>query len=240
MPANTILDLVKQYWWVVIIIVLGIIIFLMWTRRPKQKKLTPISRREYEKKFFMERMRVNPSPLKWLYKGTKLLGKIKYMRGNVIEKPLWEKQKVKVDEDVEIDKNVKIGSINREVYEMVITPMLIDSLKITNPFAKPLCMIVLRKDTTYNYGEDFLEIDPRKPFDQVYGIFYQYDEEFDLVEFIQDKTIFRTDMEKTSDQYFAESLKRSAIDQDHAHAEAMAREELEIELAKRRGKQSTI
>jgi len=221
--------------------IVAIIFFVMWLMgKGKKKELKPVFRKEYDKKIFEERNELNPSPVKWLYKGNTLLGKIKFLKGTKIINQITKKTRVKTD-DGEMDVDVIDKTIDKSVYEIVIAPLLWElGFKIVNPFGNRKCIIVFKNSTAINYAESQLWIDPKKPFEQIYGIYYEANEELDLVDFVQDKSIFRVDMEKASDQYFAESLKRSAINQDYAHAEAMAREELEIEMAKRRGKQSSI
>ena len=61
-----------------------------------------------------------------------------------------------------------------------------------------------------------------------------------MIKHIVENVMFRTDMENMGTEYYVESQKKSVIDTTYAHEMAMKEKELQIELAKKRGKQTSI
>jgi len=197
------------------------IIYEFFWKSDEKKPPKPIDRREVERKNFIERMELNPSiSYKWFLKGANIIGKIMFLKETTIE-----------------------GNPEKHnVIEMVIKPALLSKFKIENPFAKEMCVMIDKKNTDYEKiaFSNELSITDRVTFDNVHGIFYDRSMETELAEHIKNDAIFRTDLEQLAAIYYVASQEQSTFDPQYAHEMAMKEKELQIELARKRGKQTSI
>lgn len=211
---------------IVAVILIAIIVFIL--TRPRKKELKSISRPEIERKLFVERNQLNKTGYKWLFRGKELLGKISRLRYTDLS---TEKNNNKEDSDPLIP-----------AVEMVVRPVAISfsSIRILNPFAKELCIMVRFKSLRIDRAISEIEIDEKITFDKIYGIFYDRAYEKESVEYIKDNSLFRTDLNNLASIYYAKAQESSIIRPEYAKDMAMAEKELQTELAKKRGKTSSI
>jgi uncharacterized membrane protein len=126
---------------------------------------------------------------------------------------------------------------NKErVFEIVYNPKWF--WEFANPFKKELLRIY-EKSLILNKARNSMVILPTVSIDSHLGLFYDVPFEINHVNWINER-LFEHDKEDLSSFYYVESQKRSTFDLEFAHAMAMKEKELQIELARKKGKMSTI
>jgi hypothetical protein len=197
------------------------IIYEFFWKSGEKKPPQPLDRREVERKNFIERMKLNtPVYYRWFLKSSDIIGKIISMKDTIIE-----------------------GNPEKhEVIEMVVQPALLSRFKIANPLSKKMCIMMDKKNTDFEKiaFTNELSITDRVTFDNVHGIFYDRSLETELAEHIKNDNIFRTDLEQMAGIYYVHSQEQSTFGENNAHEMAMKEKELQIELARKRGKQTSI
>jgi hypothetical protein len=225
MPAVNPIDLILNN--LIYIIIAGVgffIIYEFFIKSGPGKKLKPLDRSEVERRKFIQRMKMNESmQWKWFFKGSQLLGKIRYLKPTTLE--------------IKGNPSTK----NVDILEMVVTPPLFGRFKIASLFAKDICLQIDKNHCeleTDNTNE--IKINQAVTFDNIFGIFYDRTLETELNEHIKNDAIFRTDLENLASVYYVKAQEQSTFDPDYAHQMAMKEKELDIEMAKKRGKQTSI
>lgn len=212
------------------------IIYDLFFRTGSSKKLKPLSRSEIERKNFVERNKHNTTNIvKWAFRGNSLLGKLATMR-IMVYNGSGETNQIDAS-NVFLDEKDRLAD---GFIEMVIRPPLFSKLKITNPFAKELCMIVSKNMVDFDGGDKSVNIDEKVIFDKYFGIFYDIDMKDKLTEHIIQDNVHLTDLENIASIYYVKSQEQSTYNPEYAHELAMREKELQIELAKKRGKQTSI
>ena len=208
------------------LIIIGVLAIGLWIiyefflKGSGEKKLKPISRAEIERKNFIEKMSVNESTTyKWLFRQNKMLGKIKYLQGTEIDGQTPE-EKIKM-------------------WEMVVEPNLtFIKWAIKNPFAKEMCLII--NQTKCEFIGDEINIREYVTFDTYFGIFYDRSLKDLGTEYLKNMTLYKTDLENLASVYFVKAQEQSTFNPNYAHDVAMEQARTETELAKKKGKVSSI
>jgi hypothetical protein len=207
------------------VIVLVVVIALIFIQRSRKKELKPISRSEIERKRFIERNELNKTSYKWLYRGNELIGKILRLRYSNLDE--FKKNK---------DKESSI------IIEMVVKPALFNLVfwKPVNPFAKEICIFVDIRNMVKDRSQSYIEIDEKVGFDVYLGLTYDRSVKDEAVEYIRIDSQFRTDLDALASIYFAKAQEQATIVPQNAIEMALREKDLQTELAKKRGKQSSI
>jgi hypothetical protein len=100
--------------------------------------------------------------------------------------------------------------------------------------------MISKKAIEMSYGDKTIYIDERVITDWYFGIYYDLSMKKELTEHIVNDNVFKTDLENLASIYFAKSQEQSTFTPDYAHDMAMREKELQIELAKKRGKMTSI
>jgi len=194
----------------------GVLVFYGYQLLRVKKTYKVLNRSEVERLKFIERMSQNKviKPM-FLYKGKKMLGRITHL------KEFAYKGNPKGD-------NILID-------QFVVKPILFG--KIPNPFTK---------SRVFQIGVDSMDISnfkfvikPYTYLDYYFGVYYDEDTKAHT-EIIKNDNVIRTDLNQLASIYFVKSQEQSTYDPVHAHALALKEKELQIELAKKRGKAETI
>jgi hypothetical protein len=222
--------------WIIIFLIIIFIFYVIYNKN-KKKELKPLSRSEEERKRFIERMKLNKTSYKWLYRGKECIGKISGLMPTTLKVKRSQRIKTKdkdgkdVWETQEIDTGEK-----RNVLEMTVKPVIsiIGDLKFVNPFGKEKCIMsnsatILEMDKVKNY----IRIDEKVTFDKVFGIYYDRQFEPEMINYIQGNTLFRTDWDSFASVYFAKAQEQSTFDPSFAHDILKYQQQLEIEKQKR-------
>lgn len=195
-------------------------------------------------------MRINKTSYRWLNRGKECIGEIKsFMATDISEMKRKggrysgsfniETKKVEFQQDKEKseDKETKISPI----LEMVVKPVINLGIKITNPFMNEICILVGSETILdMDRATSTITIDEKVTFEKVFGIFYDRKFEPEMLEYIKVNTVMRTDLENLGSEYYVEAQKNSVLERDRGYHMAMAEKELQTELARKRGKQSSI
>jgi hypothetical protein len=113
-------------------------------------------------------------------------------------------------------------------------------MKLGNPFQKAICIQIWKNNCDLHSYQNTVSIKEQVTFDNIFGIFYDRTLEVELEEHIKNDDLFRTDLENLAAIYYVHSQEQSTFGEHYAHDMAMKDKELEIELARKRGKQSSI
>jgi len=105
---------------------------------------------------------------------------------------------------------------------------------------KEKCVIIRNTNLVRDRARRFIEINETAEFDRYMGIYYDIGVRAEAVEYIAVDTQFRSDKENLGADYYVESQKNSFIDREGGLKMAIAEKELQTELAKKRGKTSSI
>ena len=212
---NTIVEWCKQYWYV-IVLVATVVILLILVFKSRKPSLKPVSRSEIERKQFIDRNRMNKSPLNWLWRGDKLMGKIIYLRATDI-----------INAEKEKDKE-KISGI-----ELVIKPSFL-GLKFPDIFSKEFCIIVNKDNTDYSLNDRTFNIKESATFEKLFGIYYDRDSKESWVKYIRDSHVYATDWESMSSVYYVKSMEQATFKPENATAIQEKQLDLEAEKEKRK------
>lgn len=184
------------------------------------KKIQQVNIADIERMKFIERMKNNkPILFKWLYRDNHMLGKIYAIRTI----------------------GVKHNPGDKVMYQFLVKPMLIAKLGITNPFSKlmpfQISSDILKLDTVAKS----ISVPKWVSFDYFMGIYYDtsIDEELHK-NLIVDHNLFRSTAQQLASTFFSKSQEQSTFDPEHAHELALKEKELQIEMAKKKGKVTSI
>ena len=217
---------------VFILAILGIAIYFFhgYFNLKKVEKINSVNRSEVERKNIIERLKLNPSKkYKWLYKGSELIGKISHL----------------------IETKVPHNPEPFEVITMVVKPMLLAKpIRITNPFAKSKVIEVEKSKQVIVWEEDGsmtpkesnkLRINGEIAITQYQGIYYTIGKNEDLmIDNIRNFDTFKTDINNLASIYFVKSQEQSTYAPQYAHELALKEKEIQLEMAKKKGKMETI
>jgi hypothetical protein len=210
--------------------VLGLAVYFIheYFTLKRVEKIKSVDRSEIERKNMIERLKLNPSrKYKWLYKGKKCIGNIQTIVGSTIPhnpEPL-------------------------EVLTITFRPLLIETpIKIVNPFAKtkPIVVdnatVIVTQDSYGNVVEtDKITIQDSIAINQYMGIYYTVGTREELIKNnIRDFDVFKTDINNLSSIYFVKSQEQSTYAPQYAHELALKEKEIQLEMAKKKGKMETI
>jgi hypothetical protein len=191
-------------------LIIGIIVafvVILWLVRRKPSALKPINRIDIERKNFIERNKMNRSSFKWLWRGEKLLGSIRFLRFT--------------------DLAHRDGDPQTPAIEIIYTPSLF-GLKIPNPFARDICIMLNKETTEETYPN--ITIDDVATFDRFLGIYY--DRKL-AEEYIKVDSVFRTDLENLTSIYYAKAQEQCTIQPQFAHETLAKQQDIELEKQKR-------
>lgn len=199
----------------------GLLFILNYLKIGTRKKIKVVNIADIERMKFIERMKNNKPESKWFFRGKDLLGKIQAERNILIK--------------------TKGNPAERTMIQLLVKPMLIKRLGITNPLAKSmpfqLDSSIIRKDTVASS----LEVPKWTTFDYFMGIYYDNSLSEEVHKnIIIDHNLFRSTAQQIASTFFSKSQEQSTFDPEHAHALAMKEKELQIEMAKKHGKVTSI
>jgi hypothetical protein len=214
----------------VLIGIIAIVFIVFYFVRIRTKKPTIISRNEIEKQKRIKELQhnsrliseevilpdgnksINYREFKSLFHGIKFLGSITNIQP-------------------------RISNPDKEmIYEIVFKPRWF--LSLTNPFKKDLLRI-FKDCLILDKAKGQIVIEPTVSIDSTLGYYYDVPNELQHLNWINEQ-IFKHDKEDNASFYFVESQKRATFDLDYAHDMGMKEKELQIELAKKRGKMTSI
>lgn len=199
---------------------------------------------------------VNLTKYNDLFYGVKYLGKITNI-GNRLEYPEIAKKKLSAKyEDVKKIINnpdttfAQADQSNKEyeqlkieieqsadvIYELVYRPVWF--MNFTNPFKIELLRI-FKSSLIMDRSKGQLVINPTVSIDKKGGFYYDVPNEKRNLNWINE-SIHKHDYEDLASFYFVESQKRATLDLSYAHEMAMKEKDLQVELARKRGKMSSI
>ncbi len=186
-------------------------------------KVKPIDRGQIERVSFIERMKHNkntkPKAFKYLKRGNQTIGKITHYTEGII----------------------KANPHNRQIAKMLVKPLK-TALKI--PFGQ-LSPFVIDKENLRSVqenidGSGFLQVPADTHFELAMGIYYdKQNEPTNRIAIIGDG-ILKTDFNNLASIYFAKAQEQATYDPERAHALALKEKEIQVEMAKRRGKLTSI
>jgi len=207
---------------ILIIVGLGVVVYFLYyyLRIKRTSKLRPLNRNEYERLQFIERMKHNKTHLyKWFLRGNKTLGKI-----------------------ISFRKFTYSASPPMETIQLVIRPPLINigKLTITNPFAKLQAFQVIEKKASKDTVKGTISVDEWVSFDYYFGIYYDMIAEREHTQLIKRDNVIRSDLNALASIYLVKAQEQSTFDPDHAHEMTKLEKQLQIELAKTKGKSEAI
>lgn len=132
----------------------------------------------------------------------------------------------------------RVGNPDNELFlEIVFSPAWFG--KLASPFKKDIVRVSENSIEPIAENQNSIQIKPEITLDSHMGLFYDVPSEEKHLNFINE-TLFKHDSEELASQYYVESQKKSTLDLDYAHEMAMKEKDLQIELAKKRGKMSSI
>lgn len=202
-------------------VIAGVIIYVVlnYLKFGMKTKIKPLNRSEVERIEFINRMKENkPNVYKILRRGNHILGKIQSMR------------------IINIEKN----PTPTQLCQMVIKPTIWKT-NIMNPLAKSVCFSInTNKIQELDRAKGSVELPATMTFDYLFGIYYDGSTENVQTDFIKHDNLFRSDLNQLASIYYAKSQEQSTFDPDKAHALAMKEKELQIEMAKKQGKITSI
>lgn len=180
------------------------------------KKVKPVNICDIERMKFIERVKHNrPFNAKWLYRGNNLVGKIVAL--DMVKNP-------------------------HEVRRLLVRPMLLSAgkVRISNPIRKMIPFQINEKIIEHDIYMQEIRVPKWVSFDYFAGIYYDGTMEDKHIDFIKNDNLFRSGWQQTASIWFAKSQEQSTFDPEHAHQLAMKEKELQIEMAKKKGKITTI
>lgn len=215
---NTVLDFIFQNIYIIAFIgVAGWFIYYLFRVRSTSKIL---NRSDIERLKFIERMKHNriDKPM-FLKKGKNTLGLITHFKQFPIEVPSNPDPKKK-----------KLVVIN----QMIVRSMFLGKIPIGKPQAFQI------GNSEMNIRGLVAEIKPHVFLDYYFGIYYDEETQPHHTQLIKNDNIMRTDLNSVASIYFVKSQEQSTYDPNFAHQMAMKEKELQIELARRRGKSESV
>lgn len=190
------------------------------------KKIQSVNIADIERMKFIERMKNNkPILFKWLYRGKDMIGKIQAMRTIPIKPNPTPNPNGSPD----------------YVVQLLVKPMLVAKLGITRPFSKLMPFQIAKSTIRMDSSTKSLGLPKWVSFDYFMGIWYDSSLKEEIhKDIIVDHNLFRSTAQQLASTFFSKSQEQSTFDPEHAHQLAMKEKELQIELAKKRGKVTTI
>lgn len=213
-----------------------------------------LKRSDLEKKELIKSMELNTTKqFKELWHSSKFLGKIINYRRVILNPTSIELKELREDfakkykifketKDEKVLKELKIitktikDEFSKSVLIIVFKPKLIG--KVLNPFKKEVLQIF--------DGLMIKEFDKKKLIipadvftDEFMGVFYDLTDPKFHLNIIHEK-MFETDLDAMASVWYVKAQELSTFDPDKAHAMAMKEKELQIELARKRGKMTEI
>lgn len=217
---NGVINFVTNNWILIAMVVIIIILFGMYVK--KKPKFKPISREDTERKKFIDREKLNKTDLKYLYRGNRLYGQIRTLSAHLIP----------ADKDQKEEKRL----IN-----IVFKPCVLGIKWLTDPFEKDVALVVSAENSDFSYAKSSFTIDESAIMNKFDGVRYDVTDKKEALKYIRDEQVSVTDWENHSSVMFVEAQKMSTFgDSSNANAMALKEKELQVELAKKRGKQSSI
>lgn len=207
---NAILQWCQKNWYILVLV--AVVIILIWLYMKKKPSFRPISRAEIERKSFIERNRQNISPLRWAYRGDRLLGRIRYLSAVTIP-----------GNDGTVDG-----------IELVIKPQLFGLKGLPDIFKKEDCVIVNKDNSDYSLNDSKLEIIESTTFDKRAGIFYDRENKESYIKYIKDRLVIADDWEDLSSIYYTKAMEQATIQPDNAIQTQNKQLDLEAEKEKRK------
>jgi len=204
------------------IVMIGLVVYVLYyfLRVKTVKKLKPLNRSEYERQQFVERMKHNKSHIfKWFQRGKYTLGKIESYRTFKAE-----------------------FSNPVEITQLVLRPLLIDlkKIQIANPFAQLQAFQLINTKANKDVATKTISVPEWVSFDYYFGIYYDMLEEREHTELIKKDNVIRTDLNSLASIYLVKAQEQSTFDPEHAHEMTKLEKQLQIELAKTKGKSEAI
>jgi hypothetical protein len=228
-----------------VVVALGVVAYFAYTylRFGIGEKLKPINRSEIERTRFIERMKYNqPGDFGWVLRGSKLIGSIQSYREFELRMKS-QSRKTKSPQDLEFAAPAVPAAgqpATVKVVQMVVRPPLIGFIKIANPLARLICLQLNDSELIKDAGAHEIVIPPHITLDYLFGIYYDASLEEQHTDFIKQDNLFRSDMNEIASIYFAKSQEQSTFDPVRAHELALKEKELQIEMAKKTGKTTSI
>jgi len=234
------------------IVVVLFFVFQMFVKISGKTKI--LKRSDIEKKKLIKSMELNKTKhFKELWHSSKFLGKIINYKRFVLNPASIEIKKsqesfaqkyrdFKETKDEKILKELNVLSKNikdelsKSVVIIVFKPKFIG--KILNPFKREVIQIfdgLLIKE----FDKKKLIIPADVFTDEFMGIFYDMTDPKFHLNIIHEK-MYETDLDAMASVWFVKAQELSTFDPDKAHAMAMKEKELQIELARKRGKMTEI
>jgi hypothetical protein len=124
----------------------------------------------------------------------------------------------------------------RQVLEMVFKPPIF--MGISDPFKKDLIR-VYKTEVILDKSKKAIVILPQTTIDYKLGFYYDVPNEEKHYNWINEN-LNKTDMESNTSIYYVEGQKRSTFDYEFAQQMALKEKELQIELARKRGKMTSL
>jgi hypothetical protein len=249
-PLDAIMKFVMDNIFVLAIIVVGGYFAYMYLKLKTKLTGKPINRGEIERMRFIERMKYNRSPIyKWLYKGNQLLGKITMYREYVrnpsnlrmidmvinpmlfwkISNPFARLQAIQLymgKMDVKTnDKETQIGVAKNDKFE---------EIPIIHVEDKSI------EESSIKRVNDKIILPNWLGFDMYFGIYYDMTIPTEHLENIKNDNLIRTDLNELASIYYCKSQEESTFDPIRAHEMAMREKEIQLEVAKRKGRIESI
>lgn len=233
LPVNVgdIIDFIFQNIWIIVAISIAVIYLkdlVKW-----KTKIKPLNRAEIERQKFIERMKANPANrFIMLSKGGHKLGIVTHFK-EFYYPEIKAENVVKKGKVVDV-KKIETGK-NKKIVQILVSPLLFG--KIPNPFAKTQC---------YQIGENSMKrsliewnIKSWIGMDYIFGVYYD-ENTIENTDIIKNDNIMRTDLNQIASIYYVKSQEQSTFDPAYAHQMALKEKELQIELARKKGKAETI
>jgi hypothetical protein len=206
---ENIMDWIKGHW--SYLLIAGLLVYFIYTFffKDKKPKIKPFDRSEEERKRFKERMKLNYTEYKGLWRGGVYLGLIKSLRFSNLN-PTDKKED------------------DRKFVELVYKPPLINLFLFKiHFFTKEICVLVNTEDVRRDSIRNEINISALVTFDRYLGIYYDRKYANEFSKYIQIDSQFRTDLENVSAFYYAKAQEQSVIIPEHAHS--ILKEEIKLQ-----------
>ena len=199
------------------IVIVGVVIFVAYFIISRQKSGRKfVNREELVRQEFVKRNKPNFTVYKKLVVGGQTLGYISRM-----------KEGVKLNETAMIN-------------EITLLPYLIKYLGIPNIFAKGIPYFIDDNRNIKDFWTKTVILPAKTKFTCLEGIYYDQDLELEMIPHIKNDNLLRDDYNLLASDYWQKSLEQAGFIRDFGHALAMEQTRQETELAKRKGKVSSI
>lgn len=225
----------------------GVIVWFLytWLKVSRRTKYKVIDRKEVERMNFIESMKFNNSTqYKRLYKGILTDGYGKrgdHLLGKITHYMEFEQTPMK---HIPMkDGSTKLVPTEKEakpipMIAMIVKPMLF--WKFTNPFKKANPILLENNGDIMKYDENII-IPTSLAIDNLFGYYYSLNTDSgNKIRNIIDSRILVTDFNQMASRYYVKGQEQCIYSPELAHQMALKEKELQIELAKRKGKQDIL